>query len=164
LAWETELLGFYSIKKEGENFIKLRSDLGFYLSFRKDPRVVFAFRLGGAINIGDYEFFYANFLGGKTNLRGFRSNRFAGDQSFYVNTEVRFKLLNIKSYLLNGQTGILLFNDIGRVWVEGENSKIWHDGYGAGIWITPFNFTAITITYSRSNEENLIDFTLRFLF
>jgi hypothetical protein len=164
IAWETELLGFYSIKKEGENFIKLRSDLSFYLSFRKDPRVVFAFRLGGAINIGDYEFFHANFLGGKTNLRGFRSNRFAGDQSFYANTEIRVKLLNIKSYLLNGQTGVLLFNDIGRVWVKGENSKTWHDGYGAGIWVTPFDFTALTLTYSRSNEENLIDFTLRFLF
>ncbi len=164
IVWETEALGFYSIREEGKNFIKIRSDLSFYLSFRKDPRVVFVFRFGGATNIGDYEFYHANYLGGKTNLRGFRSNRFAGDHSFYQNTEIRFKLLNIKSYVFNGQTGILLFNDIGRVWVNGENSSRWHDGYGIGIWLTPFDFTALTLTYNRSYEESLITFTFKFLF
>ena len=164
IVWETEVLGFYSIREEGRNFIKVRSDLRFYVSFRKDPRVVFAFRFGGATNIGDYEFYHANFLGGKTNLRGFRGNRFAGDHSLYQNTEIRVKLLNIKSYVFNGQTGILLFNDIGRVWVNGEESKKWHDGYGIGVWLAPFDFTALTLTYGRSYEESLITFTFRFSF
>lgn len=164
VVWETEALGFYSVNTDGKNFIKIRSDLSFYLSFRKDPRVVFAFRFGGASNIGDHEFYHSNFLGGRTNLRGFRSNRFAGDHSFYQNTEMRVKLLNIKSYIFNGQTGIFLFNDIGRVWVDGEDSKRWHDGYGIGIWLTPFDFTALTLTYSRSKEESLITFTFKFLF
>ncbi len=164
LLWETQATGFYSIGDRGENFIKIRSDLSFYLSFRKDPRVVFAFRLGGAANIGDYQFFHANFLGGKTNLRGFRSNRFAGDQLFYINTEIRFKLLNLKSYVFNGQTGILLFNDVGRVWLAGEDSKMWHDGYGIGVWVAPFDYTALTVTFSSSKQENLFDFTFRFMF
>ncbi len=164
ILWETEALGFYSIREEGKNFVKVRTDLSFYLSFRKDPRVIFAFRFGGATNIGEYEFYHANFLGGKTNLRGFRSNRFAGDHSLYQNTEVRIKLLNIKSYVFNGQTGILLFNDIGRVWVNGENSSRWHDGYGIGVWLAPFDFTALTVTYNRSYEESLIAFTFKFLF
>lgn len=164
ILWETEALGFYSVREEGKNFVKLRSDLSFYLSFKKDPRVIFAFRFGGATNIGEYEFYHANFLGGKTNLRGFRSNRFAGDHSFYQNTEIRLKLLNIKSYVFNGQTGILLFNDFGRVWVDGENSSKWHDGYGIGVWLTPFDFTALTVTYNRSYEERLIEFSFKFLF
>ncbi|MEZ5082492.1 MAG: BamA/TamA family outer membrane protein [Bacteroidales bacterium] len=164
ILWKTEALGFYSIREEGKNFVKIRSDLSFYLSFNKDPRVVFAFRFGGATNIGENEFYHSNFLGGKTNLRGFRSNRFAGDHSFYQNTEIRIKLLNIKSYVLNGQTGILFFNDIGRVWLNGENSKKWHDGYGLGIWLTPFDFTALAVFYSRSVEESLISFTFKFLF
>jgi outer membrane protein assembly factor BamA len=162
--WETDILGYYNINEAGNNFIKVRSDLRFYLSFRRDPRVVFAFRVGGASNIGDYEFFHANFLGGRTNLRGFRSNRFAGDHSFYANTEIRVKLLNIKSYIFNGQTGFLVFNDLGRVWVDGEESRRWHDGYGIGIWLTPFDFTALTLTYNRSYEESIIDFTFKFLF
>ncbi len=164
IVWETEALGYYSLREDGKNFIKVRSDVSFYLSFRKDPRVVFAFRFGGAANIGKYEFFHANFLGGKTNLRGFRSNRFAGDNSFYQNTEVRFKITNIKSYVFNGQLGVSLFNDVGRVWFDGENSKRWHDGYGVGIWLVPFNFTALTLTYNRSNEDSLVDFKFSYLF
>lgn len=164
IFWKTEALGFYSIREEGRSFVKLRSDLSFYLSFRKDPRVVFAFRFGGAVNIGDYEFYHANTLGGKTNLRGFRSNRFAGDHSFYQNTEIRIKLLNIKSYVFNGQTGILIYNDIGRVWFNGEDSKRWHDGYGIGLWLSPFDYTAMTLTYNRSKEDRMIDFTFRFMF
>ncbi len=164
ILWKSEAKGFYSIREEGKNFVKLSSDLSFYLSFRKDPRVVFAFRFGGETNMGDYEFYHANFLGRKTNLRGFRSNRFAGDHSVYQNTEIRLKLVNIKSYIFNGQTGLLLFNDAGRVWIDGEDSEKLHHGYGAGIWLTPFDFTAVTVTYSRSVEENLLNFTFRFMF
>jgi hemolysin activation/secretion protein len=134
------------------------------LSFRKDPRVVFVFRFGGAANIGENEFFHANFLGFRTNLRGYRSNRFAGDFSFYQNTEIRIKMFNIKSYLLNGQTGFYLFNDLGRVWVTGEDSKKWHDGFGIGLWLTPFNFTALNVAYAHSVEEDMITFSFRFLF
>jgi hypothetical protein len=164
VLWDTDIMGFYSIREDGKNFVKLRTDLRFFLSFRKDPRVTFAFRFGGAANIGDYEFFHANYLGLQTNLRGYRSNRFAGDYSFYQNTEIRFKLLNIRSHVFNGQTGLLLFNDIGRVWVSGEDSNKWHDGWGIGAWLTPFDFTALTLTYSRSTEDRLVTFAFRFLF
>ncbi len=164
IHWRTELLGYYSIKEVGQNFLKLRSELSFYLSFRKDPRVVFAFRAGGAMNFGDYEFYYANFIGGKTNLRGFRSNRFAGDNSFYQNSEVRYKITNINSYFLTGGFGILLFNDIGRVWVNNEDSKKWHNGYGGGIWLTPFNYTTLTLNYTRSEEDDLITFSFSYFF
>ena len=164
IHWETSVAGYYSIIDEGKNFIKVRSDLRMYFSFKRDPRVVFAFRFGGSSNIGDYEFYHANFLGSKTNLRGFRSNRFAGDHSFYQNTEIRLKLMNLKTYVFNGQLGILLFNDLGRVWVAGEYSESWHDGFGAGIWMTPFEFSALTLTYNMSGEESMIDFSFSFSF
>ena len=164
IFWDTQITAFHSLKSTGEDFVKLQSDLSFYLSFQKDPRLVFAGRIGGATNTGDYDFFHSNFLGRKTNLRGFRNNRFAGDKLFYQNTEIRIKLKNIRSYLLNGQTGMLFFNDLGRVWLKGENSNKWHNGYGAGLWISPFNAAAITLTYSKSKEDNLIDFTFSYLF
>ena len=164
LHWKTELLGYYSIKEDGADFVKLRSDLTLYLSFRKDPRVVFSLRTGGAVNFGDYEFYYANFLGRKNNLRGFRSNRFAGDKSFYVNSDVRIKILDVNSYFMTGQLGLLLFNDFGRVWVNDEKSGRWHDGYGFGLWFTPFDFTVMTLNYNCSKEDNFVTFSFRYLF
>lgn len=164
ILWESDATGYYSINDEGKNFVKVQSDLRMFLSFRRDPRVVFALRFGGAANIGDYEFYHANFLGDRSNLRGFRSNRFAGDISFYQSTEIRVKILDIRSYVLNGQTGFYVFNDVGRVWVKGENSKSWHDGYGVGMWLTPFDFTALTFAYSRSYEDSMFSFSFRFLF
>lgn len=164
ICWNTQAAGYHDFEGDGKDFLKLQSDLSFYLSFQKDPRFVFAVRFGGATNVGDYEFFHSNFLGRETNLRGFRNNRFAGDQSFYQNTELRVKMKNIHNYLFNGQAGWLLFNDIGRVWVSGENSDKWHNGFGGGFWISPFNAAAVTLTYARSEEDSLFDFTFSYLF
>lgn len=160
----TSLKGFYNLDYNDKSHVRLMSDVSFYLSFNRDPRVVFALRFGGAANIGNYEFYHANALGGKTNLRGFRSRRFAGDSYVYQNTEIRIKLLNLRNYLFNGQTGIFAFNDVGRVWYNNEESKRWHDGYGFGIWLTPYEFTALSVSYNMSDEDNMLVFNFSFLF
>ncbi len=164
MFWKSEILGYYALKSGDENFAKIRSDLRFFLSFRKDPRVVFAFRFGGATNIGNYDLWQANFLGGKTNLRGFRADRFAGDAVLFQNSEIRFKLKNIKSYLFNGEMGFSVFFDIGKVWYNNETSNIMHNGYGAGIWIIPFNYTTLTLNYNKSAEDNFINFGFKYSF
>ena len=164
LYWNTMINGFWGADTEAKDFAKLRSDLRFYLSFRTDPRMVLVLRFGGAVNFGEYEFYHANFLGRTSNLRGFRSNRFAGDQMAYQNTELRFKLFKLRSYLLNGDAGILAFNDVGRVWVKGEDSNRWHDGYGFGVWLAPFEALVLTANYNISIEEKTFTFTFNFLF
>lgn len=164
MHWITDVSGNFGIHNDNISFIRLRSDLNFYISSTIDPRVVLALRFGGAMNIGDYEFYNANALGGRTNLRGYQSRRFTGDHTAYQSTELRFKLMNLSSYLFNGQIGIYGFNDLGRVWYEGENSKKWHHGYGFGIWVIPFEFTALTVSYDMSEEDQLISFNFRFLF
>ncbi len=164
ILWKTKIAGFYDINKNNENFVKINSDIRLFLSFRKDPRIVLALRFGGAVNIGEYDFMTANFLGGKTNLRGFRADRFAGDAYLFQNTEIRFKIKNIRTYLLNGEAGIMIFNDTGKVFYENQDSPTWHDGYGAGIWLIPFNFTALTLTYNKSVEDNFINFGFSYTF
>jgi len=123
-----------------------------------------AFRLGGSINFGDYEFFQASTLGGSTNLRGYRSTRYSGDATVYQNSEFRFKLSDFSTYFAKGEFGILAFNDVGRVWLEGEDSNMWHHGYGGGIWVSPFSVAVLTACYERSNDELGGLFTLRFKF
>jgi len=144
---------YTGLHEGGNTFGKLSSDLSIFMAFRKPYRTVLAFRFGGEKNFGDHEFYHAASLGGRTNLRGFRDTRYAGDASLYQNTEIRFKISKIKTYMARGSFGLLAFNDLGRVWLDGEHSSKWHHGYGGGFWFSPFNMGIVTLQYERSVDE-----------
>lgn len=155
---------YLNLQGEEPNFTKIGGSFASLLSFTKYPRTVFALRAGGEKIFGNYFFHDAAILDGKTNLRGFRKTRFYGDASAYLNSEIRFKVIDFKNYLLTGDLGVLLFSDIGRVWLDGEKSKNWHNGYGGGIWISPFKMAIVTATLNKSKEETLVQFNFNFLF
>jgi len=147
------------------NITKLHWDMSVFASFGATARLVYAIRLGAAHNIGEYDFPQAQYLSGTENLRGYRRDRFAGRTMFFNNTEVRLKIADFNTYLFPGSLGILVFNDVGRVWVDGENSADWHVGNGAGIWIAPVRRFVIAAQYTRSKEEKglpLITFGFQF--
>ena len=164
LYWDTKASFQYDLDHASKTFNQISSDLGLFLSFRKPHRTVLAFRAGGSVNLGDYEFFQACSVGGNSNLRGYRATRFAGDACLYQNSEFRFKLFNFSNYISKGEFGILAFNDVGRVWLEGEDSNRWHHGYGGGIWVSPFSIAVVTACYERSKDELGGLFTVRFNF
>jgi hypothetical protein len=67
--------------------------------------------------------------------------------------------------LFRGSFGLLLFNDVGRVWADNEKSNEWHDGYGWGILVAPLNRFVITAYLMYSKEEkNLLLLNLGFQF
>lgn len=139
-----------------KNFHKVNSEFSFFCSYRNSERIVLAIRLGGAANFGDYPFYKANVLGGKTNLRGYRKQRFAGDYNFYQNSEIRLRLMNFSNYVFTGKLGITAFNDVGKVWFNDEDSKKWHHGYGGGLWIAPFTKAVISSHFGFSREGHYI--------
>ena len=126
--------------------------------------MVVAVRFGAAWNFGKYEFFNSQFLSGLENLRGYRKNRFAGDRMAYNNIDVRVRLKNYQGYLFTGSYGFLLFHDVGRVWVKNENSGRWHNGYGAGMWVSPANRVVVTGSMMHSKEGWLPLVSLGFQF
>src|SRR4030095_7423643 len=67
--------------------------------------------------LGDYEFFHALTLGGPNQLRGFRTDRFAGDSRFFHNTDLRLKLFRAGG-MLPFSLGVFGSFDYGRVWYE----------------------------------------------
>lgn len=150
-----------NLKESNTNFARLSSDASFYFSLHS---LTVALRVGAATNVGDYEFYQANTLGGITNLRGYRRTRFAGKTSLYQNTELRYKFKDIKGYFLRGNWGLLGFFDNGRVWVPDESSNKWHYGYGGGIWFLPYNKIAFTASYGISKEDKLVYVKADFFF
>ena len=142
---------------------RLSADLSFYIPFRFPARVVLANRVGVEHFIQEnFDFFNNAQLGGLTNLRGFRRNRFQGQTAFYHNLDVRLKLFSFNTYLFPGQFGLLAYQDVGRVWLPGEDSDVWQVSRGVGAYVAPLNLTAITFNYNFTKEENL--FTVRFGF
>jgi len=146
------------------------SEVGGYVSLHTDfiskNHLILSTSFGASKIFGSYEFEQAQYLGFKQNLRGFRFDRFAGRSRAYNNTELRWRFGDdVNLGLFRGSIGLLAFNDVGRVWIENEQSKRWHDGYGGGLWIAPLNRLVLAATLSYSNEEkNLAFITIGFQF
>jgi hypothetical protein len=155
---------FAGLNDETDSFLKLSGDWVTYLSFSQRPRIVYALRGGGEKLFGDYAFHEAAKLGRNENLRGYRESRFYGYASLYLNAEVRIRLKQFETYLLNGTAGLLLFNDTGRVWFDGEDSKKWHNGTGIGLWFSPFDMAVVSVSYAASRDDQLFNFSLNYQF
>lgn len=150
--WNTFLTGMQQLDEKNQNFGRFETDMTVYTSFNKDPRFVLINHFGGGLNVGDPYYFQMCYLGGSTNLRGYRNYRFAGNNKFFYNLEARVKLFDFTSYLFPGSIGLIAFNDLGRVWTDGEKSNQWHDGYGGGFYIVPAKLLVINATLGFSKE------------
>lgn len=153
----------WGVNDRSENLGELSGKFSFYLTPRATS-ITFANRTGVTHINGDFEFFNAATLGGRSNLRGFRRTRFYGETAFYNNTDIRLKLFSFNSYLFPAKIGLIGFYDVGRVWLEGENSDTWHNSAGVGIWLAPANAIVMSFNMSFTEEENLPSVTFGFLF
>ncbi len=112
---------------------------------RIDPKayLVFATRIGLQHRFSNnYEFYQSASLGGTgdmANFRGFRRDRFIGQTAFFQNTDLRWKLFTSQNKTLPFTLGLSAGFDYGRVWLDTEDSDLWHYSYGGGIFIAPLD-------------------------
>jgi hypothetical protein len=157
------------LNERSETFNRLTTEASLYYTFRSITTTL-ATRLGFATNIGGFNFFQANTLGGQSfssssgNLRGYVRDRFSGRTTLFHNTELRTKLFDIESYYMPATMGVYSFMDEGRVWVNNENSSQWHFGYGGGLWLSPLQRLMLTAGYALSKEDGLFTLSLGFTF
>lgn len=147
-----------------KTFTTLAGNLQLFYPIRFSPQIVIAHRTGGAHTFGSFPFYSANTIGGTTNLRGFRGNRFSGRSTFYTNSEIRVELFDFYRYLLGGKVGLSAFYDTGRVWTDDENSSLWHEGYGGGVWFNAFDSMLIRSTIGLSKEDTIFELKAGFFF
>jgi hypothetical protein len=162
INWVTQFSSYGALNDNSHNYSQLNSDLSLYASFNTRANVVLSTRVGYGKTFGNYEFYQAQFLGGLENLRGYRKFRFAGDESFFHNIDLRVKLAEFQTYLFPGSLGLLFFNDVGRVWRKGENSSEWHDGYGGGLWISPLKKFVFSASYGQGTDGGVVLIKLGF--
>ena len=160
--WETRFSSYGGLNNASQAYSRLNTDLALYTSFNARPNLVIANRVGWGKSFGGYDFYSAQFLGATENLRGYHKYRYTGGEAFYYNLDLRLKLANFDSYFFPGSFGLLLFNDIGRVWQEGEKSHQWHDGYGGGVWVSPLSKVVFSASYGQGADGGVVLIKLGF--
>ncbi len=159
-AWKVNL------QDTKRNFPSIEGKLNFNHKIDANGKLVLATLLKGKVLLNNnFEFHQAAALGGDTDLRGYRSERFLGNQSFFQSSDLRWNLGKIKQSILPMSYGILAGYDYGRVWLDDETSNKWHQSVGGGLWLNGLNVITARITYFKSlDEEARIAFGLGFGF
>ena len=135
--------------------VTFSSSVAAYIPFSPTHKIVFATYLGGAYTTGDYEFFHANYLSNQSRLRGFKTNRFAGDGIVYHASDLRIKLVQGNRGFRTG-LGIFGSFDYGRSFLENEDINDWHTSFGGGIYLTPLNILGFKLGYYVGDEDTQI--------
>lgn len=152
ITFNSKLMYNAGINDNSQNSAQWNTDLTFRWALGPFKRTSIATRVGYQKSFGDFEFFQASQLDGFNTLRGFRRYRFAGESSFSHQIDLRVDLFEWNNYILPSKVGLILFNDLGRVWVDGEDSNTLHHGYGGGFYLTPFGSFAVNILVAKSEE------------
>lgn len=131
----------------------INSSLGFYNALITSRKLVLKTDIRTQLRFGeDLIFYQAANLGGQTGLRGFRLQRFTGQNSLAGSADVHYRFGSFKTKTLPLQIGIFGGADVGRVWTKNDSSDKWHNDYGGGFTITAADSIAGTFNFFNSVE------------
>lgn len=121
----------------------IRPSLTFYNALSRNKKWVLKTQAQGQFNIGDsFEFYQAATVGANNGLRGFRNQRFTGESALAGSADIRYSFPTTKTGVLPLQFGVFGGGDVGRVWVDFEDSDIWHTSLGGGFWVNAVDLIA----------------------
>ena len=142
-----------NLEETERTFGFIKPSIEFYNALTRNRKLVLRTQAQGQFNIGeDYEFYQSAQLGADTGLRGFRKERFSGQSALAFSGDLRYHLLQFKTGLLPLKLGIYGGFDYGRVWIDGEDSDIWHDSVGGGLWINAIDAISGQLGFFNSDE------------
>ena len=147
-----------------DSFTSVEGELAGFIGL--GSRSMLALRLGGRNVEGEFPFQEAAYLGGRLNVRGLDTDRFAGDASVFGNAEIRFSLGEASAYVARAEYGLFFFADVGRVFLEGEDDEDdLHPSLGGGVSITALDGTfVVSASIAQSEERTKGSFNAGFTF
>jgi Outer membrane protein/protective antigen OMA87 len=142
-----------NLEDTDSTFGYVKPSVEFYNSLIRSRKLVLKTMAQGQFNIGDnFEFYQAAVLGSDTGLRGFREQRFSGNSAVAFGADLRLSLLKFKTGLVPFELGVFGGYDYGRVWVEGEDSNIWHDSMGGGLLVNAVDTLTGSLSVFNSDD------------
>jgi hypothetical protein len=125
---------FPSLMDVEDQFGELHAEVSTFLASPTLPlEPTLALRVGGKRVWGRFPFQEAAYIGDASTVRLGRQNRYAGEASVYGGSELRLFLTKFY-FLAPADFGVLGLADVGRVFLDGEDSDRWHAAGGGGIW------------------------------
>lgn len=146
----------FSVDGRTNSFPKVAAAMTLTQQIDRNGIFVLANRFGySKLFSDDFAYFQAATLGGAgptANLRGFRRERFSGQSAFFINSDLRIRLIDSRRGSFPFSFGILGGVDLGRVWLNTESSDVWHTSVGGGVWIAPFDLAAIKVSLFKGDK------------
>jgi hypothetical protein len=137
---------------DGTPFARLSASAATYIPVGAVGPTV-ALRAGAERAIGDFPFQEAAYLGGSTSVRGYPTQRFAGDGAAFGSAELRQPVGQVKLGV-RGRLSVLALADAGRVYFDGESGSDWHAAFGGGAYFETIG-RIVSVTVARG-ESTLV--------
>lgn len=126
-----------NLEQTERNFLKLYGQLELIQRITNNGKLVLANTTSSQwINNNNFEFYQALSIGGISDLRAFRAERFSGRSSFANSSDIRLNLGQLNNPIAPINYGIFGGYDVGRVWNKNEYSRQWHQSVGGGLWLS----------------------------
>ncbi len=87
--------------------------------------------------------------------------RYIGDASAYANAEPRLLLRNDRALI--PRLGVFGLGDVGRVFLQGEVSSVWHTGVGGGVFLSLLDVNKV-VSVTLAHSEGHLRFYLQSAF
>lgn len=138
--------------EDGKAFAFIRPSLDLYNAISRNRKLVLHSKLRSRLNFGKYQFYQAPSIGGDYGLRGYRAQRFTGDHAVAVGGDLLYHFDSIRNSILPFQLSVFGGYDLGRVWLQEEDSQQWHDNYGGGVHINIAQALGSKLSLFKSEE------------
>ena len=135
-----------------------------YVTFGNRFATTLAVRAGWSKADGDVQFYQTPSLGNNNFLRGFRNDRFRGDEAIYYNADIRLRLGRWKNRIAPMDIGLVGGADMGRVWLDNVSEGSFHTSVTAGVWLNLLSAIILQPSVSISDERTQVNFRLGFSF
>lgn len=154
-----------SLEDSKRNFVYMIPEVSFTHKLIPSGKLVLATQIKSHIVFNDnFEFYQAASIGGNDGLRGFRNQRFTGQQSLFQNTDIRYTFNSLKTALLPIRIGVYGGFDYGRIWITDDNSNKWNNSYGGGFFINGVELLTANLGLFHSIDGLRLAFSLGFQF
>ncbi|WP_372936519.1 metallophosphoesterase [Seonamhaeicola sp.] len=160
-------LGYTTNIDNSKGFGYFIPSLGIDYRVISSGQLVLASKVKAHINIGDeddIEFYQGANIGANSGLRGYRNERFTGMSSFVQSTDLRLNLRKIKTGLLPLNFGVYGGFDYGRVWYKEEDSNVWNNSIGGGVFANAADVITLNLSAFNSDDGVQLAFKLGFGF